>query len=90
MEWVRTCYLQAVCDNEIIQKENLPVYLLLSGGTNSKTKDLLKLCEVDANGVAMGSSARKLVQKYTMCDDLLDDKIKFEKAVELAKTLILW
>ena len=80
--------LQAVAMAEVIQKNNLPVYLLLSGGTNSKTKDLANLCGLDINGVSIGSYARKIVKPYIERDDFFENKDNFAKAVEIAKELI--
>ena len=37
--------LQAVATAEIEQNAKLPVYLMLSGGTNSKTAELAKMCD---------------------------------------------
>jgi hypothetical protein len=51
--------LQAVATAQIVQNANLPVYLLLSGGTNSKTAELARLCGVTPHGIAVGSYARK-------------------------------
>ena len=45
--------LQAVATAEIVQNENLPVYLILSGGTNGKTTELAQMCEIKYHGVAM-------------------------------------
>lgn len=80
--------LQAVAMAEVIQKNNLPVYVVLSGGTNSKTKELSNLCNIDINGVAIGSFARKIVKKYVEQDNLLEDEKSFKEAVEIAKDLI--
>lgn len=54
--------LQAIATAEIVQNANLPVYLLLSGGTNSKTGELAKMCGINYNGIAIGSFARKIVK----------------------------
>lgn len=80
--------LQAVAMAEVIQKNNLPVYIVLSGGTNSKTKTLANLCNVDINGIAIGSFARKIVKKYVEQQDLFEDKKSFNEAVEIATKLI--
>lgn len=80
--------LQAVAMAEVIQKNNLPVYVVLSGGTNSKTKELSNLCDININGVAIGSFARKIVKKYVEQDNLLEDTKSFNEAVEIAKILI--
>ena len=54
--------LQTVATAEIVQNANLPVYLLLSGGTNSKTAELARMCGINYNGIAIGSFARKIVK----------------------------
>ncbi|MGN1125646.1 MAG: LdpA C-terminal domain-containing domain [Candidatus Gastranaerophilaceae bacterium] len=74
--------LQAVATAEILQKEKFPAFLLLSGGTNSKTADLAKLCGVDINGVAIGSFARSIVKDY------LCGKMEFYEALRIAKNLV--
>ncbi len=74
--------LQAVATAELLQKENLPVFTLLSGGTNSKTAQLATQCGVDFTGVAIGSYARYIVKDY------LCGKMSFGEAVEIAKKLV--
>lgn len=54
--------LQAVATAEIVQNAKLPVYLLISGGTNSRTAELAKMCGINNNGIAIGSFARKIVK----------------------------
>lgn len=80
--------LQAIATAEIIQDANLPVYILLSGGTNSKTTTLANQCGIIANGVSMGSYARKIVREYLDRDDFLKNSDVFEKALAIAKQLI--
>lgn len=80
--------LQAVACAELVQNADLPVYILVSGGTNSKTKELAKMCGVDLNGVAIGSFARKIVKEFIDKDDLLQNSEEFNKAVNIAKSLI--
>ena len=80
--------LQAVATAEIVQNENLPVYLLLSGGTNSKTAELAKLCGINVNGVSVGSFARKIVKKYIEHEDLFINNYAFEDDVIIDKDLI--
>ena len=72
--------LQAVAMAEIIQDANLPVYILISGGTNSKTSELAKMCDIRYSGIAIGSYARKIVKPYIEAD--------CSKALELAKKLV--
>lgn len=80
--------LQTVAAAEIIQNENLPVYVLLSGGTNSKTTELAKMCDIDFHGVAIGTFARKIVEKYVSRKDFLTNEIVFNEALEIAKNLV--
>ena len=80
--------LQAVATAELIQNEKLPVYVLLSGGTNSKSRELAKLCGIEINGVAVGSYARNIVRKYIERDDFLTNPVIFGEARDIAKSLI--
>lgn len=74
--------LQAVATAELLQKEKLPAFTLLSGGTNSKTAELAKQCEVDFTGVAIGSYARYIVKDY------LCGKMSFGEALKIAEDLV--
>lgn len=80
--------LQAVAMAEIIEDAKLPVYLMLSGGTNSKSCELAKLCDIKPNGIAIGSYARKIVRKYIERDDFLHNEVVFNEALEIAKKLV--
>ena len=80
--------LQAIATAEIFQDEALPAYLMLSGGTNSKTTKLAKQCGIDANGVAIGSYARKIVREYIGREDFLHNDRIFSKALVIAKKLV--
>ncbi len=53
--------LQAVATAEIVQNAKLPVYVMLSGGTNSKTAEFAKMCNINYHGIAIGTFARKIV-----------------------------
>lgn len=74
--------LQAVAFADIIRKANLPVYVFISGGTNSKSKELANLCNVKVDGIAIGSYARKIVKEY------LCDKMSVDEALEIATQLV--
>lgn len=74
--------LQSVATAELVQKYNLPAFILLSGGTNSKSKQLAKLCNIDINGVAIGSYARKIVKNY------LHGNMNEKEALTIAKSLV--
>ncbi len=80
--------LQAVATAEIVQNAKLPVYIMLSGGTNSKTAELAKMCSINYNGIAVGSFARKIVRQYIEREDFLRNKYAFDDAVNIAKNLI--
>lgn len=80
--------LQAVATAEIVQNAKLPVYIMLSGGTNSKTSELAQMCGINYNGIAIGSFARKIVNRYIEREDFLRNKYIFDEAVSIAKNLI--
>ena len=80
--------LQAVAMAEVIQNADLPVYIMLSGGTNSKTAELAKMCGINYWGIAIGSWARKIVKQYTLKEDFWEDKNAQEKAIMVARGLI--
>lgn len=80
--------LQAVATSELVVNEKLPVYLLISGGTNNKTSELAKMCGICANGISIGSFARKAVKKYIDREDFLENSHIFNSALEIAKDIV--
>ena len=84
--------LQAVAMAEIIQNANLPVHIVLSGGTNSKTAELAKLCGINYMGIAVGSWARKIVKPYINSSNFWTNqeglKLAVAKASELVKASV--
>lgn len=80
--------LQAVATGEIVQNAKLPVYLILSGGTNAKTTELAKMCDISYHGVAVGSYARKIVRRYVERPDFWTNPTVLNSALEIAKPLI--
>ena len=66
----------------------MPIYIMMSGGTNTKSTELAKQCGVYPHCVAIGSYARKIVKKYLLMDDILENKEALNEAVKLAKNLI--
>lgn len=80
--------LQAVATAEIVQNAKLPVYIMLSGGTNSKTAELAKMCQINYNGIAIGTYARKIVSKYIEREDFLRNEYIFNEALNIAKNLV--
>ena len=80
--------LQAVATAEIVQNAKLPAYIMLSGGTNSKTAELAKMCGINYHGIAIGTFARKIVRNYIERDDFLTNEHIFNEALNIAKTLV--
>ena len=80
--------LQAVATAQLFQNANMPAYIMMSGGTNTKSIELAKLCNVHPNCLAVGSYARKIVKDYLLADDLLTNKQKLDEAVKIAKSLV--
>ncbi len=70
---------------KLIEEENLPVYLQISGGTNENSFAKAKEAKININGVAIGSYARKLLMPY-LSD--LNDKVKFKDAANIARSLV--
>ncbi|MFZ2025187.1 MAG: 4Fe-4S dicluster domain-containing protein [Microgenomates group bacterium] len=80
--------LQTIATADIVQKARLPVWVLMSGGTNSKTSKLAKLFEVQANGVSLGSFARKIIKEELNNEDFFENKTIFNSAYKKAKELV--
>lgn len=80
--------LQAVATAQMFQNANLPAYIMMSGGTNTKSTELAKLCGVSPHCIAIGSFARKIVNNYLSKEDLLGDSVALEEAVKIAKNLV--
>lgn len=80
--------LQAVATAQMFQNSNIPAYIMMSGGTNTKSTELAKLCSVSPNCLAVGSYARKIIKKYLLIDNLAEDKKMLSEAVNIAKSLV--
>ena len=80
--------LQAVATAEIVQNAKLPVYIMLSGGTNAKTSELAKMCEISYDGIAIGSYARKIIRQCIERPDFWTNPRVLEKALTFAKPLV--
>lgn len=80
--------LQAVATAQLFQNAKMPIYIMMSGGTNTKSTELAKLCGVQPHCIAIGSFARKIVKKYLSMDDILTNKNALNEAVEIAKSLV--
>lgn len=80
--------LQAVATAQLFQNSKIPAYIMMSGGTNTKSTYLAKLCGISPHCLAVGSYARKIIKKYLIMDNILEDKVALEEAVKIAKNLI--
>ena len=80
--------LQAVATAEIVQNAKLPVYIMLSGGTNSKTAELAKMCGIEYHGIAVGSYARRIVGKSNFANDFPTIGNSFNESLNAAKELV--
>lgn len=80
--------LQSVAMAEIIQNANMPVHIMLSGGTNSKTAELANMCGINYWGIAIGSWARKIIKSYTSADDFWENTELRQQATLKAQKLI--
>ena len=80
--------LQAVATAQLFQDAKLPAYIMMSGGTNTHSTKLAKLCGVHPHCVAIGSFARKIVKKYLEMENLFEDKNAMDEAVKIAKELV--
>ena len=69
-------------------KKTISVPIILSGGTNSFTKELAEKTEVNINGVAIGTFARHIVQEFTESDDFFSNKQKMISAYKVARKLV--
>lgn len=80
--------LQALGTADIVQKAKLPVWILMSGGTNSKTTKMAKIFEISAHGVSIGSYARKIIASYLDAENFFANKKAFNKACHIAQKLV--
>ena len=70
------------------KKDKRKVMLLLSGGTNDKTRDLADEAGLEYHGIALGTFARKVVWDEVEAEDLYSNSDLIELAVSKAKNLV--
>ena len=80
--------LQAVSMADIVDKAEITPYIFISGGTNSKTKKLAELCDINATGISIGSYARKIIKDYIENEHFLTDKTIFNEALNIVRKII--
>ncbi len=81
--------LQAIACADVILKEKLPVKILLSGGTNSKTAELADKCDVAFHGVSIGTFGRNIVKKFIQEQDFLTNTALIAPALKIARKLVI-
>jgi len=80
--------LQAIATADIVAKSGVPVKILASGGTNSRTRSLADLCGVAIHGVSLGTFARKAVRRWISREDFEGDLPAVSEAVAVAEDLV--
>lgn len=80
--------LQAVATAQLFQNAKMPAYIMMSGGTNTKSTELTKMCGVKPNCIAVGSYARKIIKEYLTMDNLFENKQAMNEAIKIAKSLV--
>ncbi len=80
--------LQAVATAQLFQNAQLPAYIMMSGGTNTKSLELASKCNVHPHCLAVGAYARKIVKDYLKAEDLFENPDKMAQAVNIAKSLV--
>jgi Fe-S-cluster-containing hydrogenase component 2 len=78
------CTVQAVAMGDIVMKMKNSPLILLSGGTNLNTAELVRLCGVKVNGLSFGSNARAYIQKYLTMENLAERPEDLADAVKKA------
>ena len=66
----------------------LGIYVLVSGGTNEKTKELANLTNVRVNGVSIGTYARDIIHNKIKDHNFLENKELIISAYQTAKKLV--
>lgn len=80
--------LQALSMVDLIQGMNLDAFVMMSGGTNTKSTFLAKKFDLKIDAIAIGSFARQIVKEYIKRDDFYNNKEIFNKALAIAKNLV--
>lgn len=77
--------LQSLAASQVLLRNNINAYIMPSGGINQWTGSLLRDFNLECNGIAMGTYARKLLWGYL---DRLDQKEVLERAIRIATNLV--
>ena len=79
--------LQAVAAAQMFENSKIPAYIMMSGGTNSKSIELAKLCNVRPHCLAVGSYARKIVKEF-LKQDIFNNPKAMDEAVQIATKFV--
>ena len=79
--------LQAVATAQMFENSKIPAYIMMSGGTNSKSIELAKLCNVRPHCLAVGSYARKIVKEF-LKQDIFNNPKAMDEAVQIATKFV--
>ena len=80
--------LQAVATADTILKFGFDIPVIISGGTNSKTAELANMCDINYNGIAIGSYARKIVKPYIEHKDFWKNEEIIAEGLKIAAELV--
>ena len=72
----------------LIQKHKYRAYINLAGGTNLKTVQLSREKNLNFDGIAFGTFARKAVEEYMSSEDFWNDEASQQDAIKIAKELV--
>lgn len=80
--------LQAISVGQIVDRADLPVYIMISGGTNQYTRRGLERYGVYYKGIAYGTYARNLSRDWIKEPELFSTKYLLEDAIEEIQDMI--
>lgn len=72
----------------LIQKQKYKVYLNLAGGTNLKTAQLAYEKKLNLDGIALGTFARKAMEKYIFAENFWNDENLQQESINNAQKII--
>lgn len=80
--------LQALAMVDFVNRQAYQSFVFASGGVNTKFAQLANQFELPLTGVAMGSFARKAIERYYKQPDILTNTMLFNDAVNVAKGVV--
>tara|TARA_R110002096_G_C14648846_1_gene726232 strand:+ start:3934 stop:5040 length:1107 start_codon:yes stop_codon:yes gene_type:complete len=63
--------------------------IVLSGGTNSLSRELAEKCGVRCNGIAIGTFARDIIEEFIQVEDFYENNDTIRSAYEVARNLVV-